>query len=172
MAASCNSRQGYSHERSYNSGPTSPSSRPRQTIRHQRTASRTSSDSRAPFPPTLDGLASLFQSRASSPFPPTSTPGQGFSVPSGGPDAERWERMLALQREFHCYNSARLEAAVEALENGWPIERVPIRESTLCIHSFNPLATSSNNALTAPKLCLDLLNEELKAQIEAGNVPC
>lgn len=40
-------------------------------------------------------------------------------------------RMLALQREFHCYNSARLEAAVEALEMGWSIEEVPIRESCL-----------------------------------------
>jgi hypothetical protein len=33
-------------------------------------------------------------------------------------DVERWQRMLVLQREYHCYNSARLEAAVEALENG------------------------------------------------------
>jgi len=36
--------------------------------------------------------------------------------------------MLALQREYHCYNSARLEAAVEALEKGWRIEDVPIRK--------------------------------------------
>ena len=33
-----------------------------------------------------------------------------------------------LQREYHCYNSARLEAAVEALERGLRIEEVPIRE--------------------------------------------
>lgn len=33
-----------------------------------------------------------------------------------------------LQREYHCYNSARLEAAVEALERGVRIEEVPIRE--------------------------------------------
>jgi hypothetical protein len=33
-----------------------------------------------------------------------------------------------LQREYHCYNSARLEAAVEALEKGVRIEEVPIRE--------------------------------------------
>lgn len=37
--------------------------------------------------------------------------------------------MLALQREFHCYNSARLEAAVEALEQGRSFEEVGIRMS-------------------------------------------
>jgi len=60
-------------------------------------------------------------------------------------DAECWERMLALQREYHCYNSARLEAAVEALERGLGIEEVPMPS----------------------RLCLDLLNEELKQQLEA-----
>lgn len=43
-------------------------------------------------------------------------------------DAECWERMLALQREYHCYNSARLEAAVEALENGVALEKVAVRK--------------------------------------------
>ncbi|PVH80264.1 hypothetical protein DL98DRAFT_515567 [Cadophora sp. DSE1049] len=56
--------------------------------------------------------------------------------------------MLALQREYHCYNSARLEAAIEALEKGWRIEDVPIPS----------------------RFCLDLLNEELNAQIEATNL--
>ena len=46
-------------------------------------------------------------------------------------DAECWGRMLMLQREYHCYNSARLEAAVEALEKGVGIEEVPIRELLL-----------------------------------------
>lgn len=55
-------------------------------------------------------------------------------------------RMLALQREFHCYNSARLEAAVEALEMGWSIEEVPIPS----------------------RLCLNLLNEGLRAQMLEG----
>ncbi|KAF7910893.1 uncharacterized protein EAF01_002402 [Botrytis porri] len=59
-------------------------------------------------------------------------------------DAECWERMLALQKEYHCYQSARLEAAVEALENGWLLEEVP-RPS---------------------RLCLDLINDGLKAQIQ------
>jgi hypothetical protein len=44
-------------------------------------------------------------------------------------DAECWLRMLALQREYHCYNSARLEAAVEALDRGWSIDEVPVRKS-------------------------------------------
>ncbi|KAA8575733.1 hypothetical protein MFRU_020g00980 [Monilinia fructicola] len=60
-------------------------------------------------------------------------------------DAECWERMLALQKEYHCYQSARLEAAVEALENGWLIEEVP-RPS---------------------RLCLDLINDGLRAQIQS-----
>jgi len=43
----------------------------------------------------------------------TLAPGKGDS------DEECWRRMLELQREYHCYNSARLEAAVEAMERGW-----------------------------------------------------
>ena len=43
-------------------------------------------------------------------------------------DAECWERMLMLQKEYHCYKSARLEAAVEAMDNGVAIEDVPMRE--------------------------------------------
>jgi len=54
--------------------------------------------------------------------------------------------MLALQREFHCYKSARMEAVVEALEAGWRVEEVPVPS----------------------RFCLDLLNEELRAQIEFG----
>lgn len=41
-------------------------------------------------------------------------------------DSKRWARMLRMQKEFHCYRSARLEAAVETLERG---EEPPIRES-------------------------------------------
>jgi len=71
-----------------------------------------------------------------------------FVPQKGESDAECWERMLALQREYHCYNSARLEAAVEALEKGCRIEDVPMPS----------------------RFCLDLLNEELEAQIEATNL--
>lgn len=33
-------------------------------------------------------------------------------------DAQLWRRMLAIQQEFHCYNSARLSAALLGLEMG------------------------------------------------------
>lgn len=55
-------------------------------------------------------------------------------------DAQCWERMLSLQQQYHCYNSARLEAAIEALERGVRLEEVPIPS----------------------RLCLDLLNESLR----------
>jgi len=53
--------------------------------------------------------------------------------------------MLLLQKEYHCYKSARMEAAIEALENGWGVEEVAVPS----------------------RFCLDLLNEELRIQIEA-----
>lgn len=40
----------------------------------------------------------------------------GSAVPVPGSDvdtAELWQRMLAAQQEFHCYNSARVSAALE-----------------------------------------------------------
>lgn len=43
-------------------------------------------------------------------------------------DAEFWENMIVLQLEYHCYNSARLEAVIEALDTGSPNESVPIRK--------------------------------------------
>ena len=58
-------------------------------------------------------------------------------------DAQCWQRMLRLQREYHCYNSARLSAAVEAEERGELEVAIPSR------------------------LCLDLLNESLRDWIEA-----
>lgn len=91
-----------------------------QTIHHRRTLMRASSGMRTPPPPALHGFADFFHSRTAVPF---SVPVQQES------DAECWERMLALQREYHCYKSARLEAAVEALERGFSIEEVPMRKS-------------------------------------------
>jgi len=77
-----------------------------------------------PPPLPLDGLADFFHTRA-----------QTIAVPEGmESDAECWERMLMLQKEYHCYKSARLEAAVEALEMGFGIEEVGIREFTLNLH--------------------------------------
>jgi hypothetical protein len=80
---------------------------------------RANSGMRTPPPPTLNGFADFFHTRTAAPF---SVPMQQES------DAQCWERMLALQREYHCYKSARLEAAVEALERGCSIEDVPMRK--------------------------------------------
>jgi hypothetical protein len=51
-------------------------------------------------------------------------------------DEECWERMISLQREYHCYKSARLEAAVEALERGCSIDEVPMREFYVFLFSY------------------------------------
>jgi len=110
-----------------------------QTIHSRRTLSRTSSSSHTPPPPALNGFSDFFNSRVTTPI--------AIPAPKES-DAECWERMLALQMEYHCYKSARLEAAVEALERGWAVEEVPMPS----------------------RLCLDLLNEELKAQIESRQV--
>lgn len=79
-----------------------------------------SDDVRTPPPPALHGFADFFHARTAAPF--------AVPVHQQESDAECWERMLALQREYHCYKSARLEAAVEALESGYSIEDVPMRE--------------------------------------------
>jgi hypothetical protein len=89
------------------------------TIHSRRTLSRCNSSARTPPPPPLNGFADFFHSTVAA---PVRIPEQRES------DAEIWERMLMLQREYHCYKSARLEAAVEALEMGWSIEEVPMRE--------------------------------------------
>jgi len=112
MSSSCSSRE-YSREGSYDS-QLEP-----QTIHSRRTMSRTNSDSRTPPPPALNGFADFFHSRVATPI----------SIPAPKEsDSECWERMLRLQREYHCYNSARLEAAVEALEMGASVDEVPMRE--------------------------------------------
>jgi hypothetical protein len=116
------SRQGYSRESSYDSTISNFSQR-QGTIHHRRTISRTHTSSPAPLPPSLDGFTELFQSRVSTPFV---TPVPSDEADSN--DVKRWQRMLRMQREFHCYKSARLEAAVEALERG---EDPPIRECPL-----------------------------------------
>jgi len=110
-ASSCysesKSSQEYSRESSYDS-----------TIHHRRTMSRSQSSSPTPPPPSLTGFPDFFYSRAA----------PVLVRESRESDAECWERMLMLQREYRCYRSARLEAAVEAMERGAGIEDVPIRE--------------------------------------------
>ncbi|EKD14036.1 hypothetical protein MBM_07713 [Drepanopeziza brunnea f. sp. 'multigermtubi' MB_m1] len=147
------------------SQPPSPSPSPPPTIHNRRTlSSRTASDNhssrRSPPPPALPGLglpASPFAAANTNVTNTHSNPGESshpnsrsaaapiFVPQRGESDAECWEKMVALQREYHCYNSARLEAAVEALERGCMIEEVPMPS----------------------RFCLDLLNEGLQAQIES-----
>ncbi|CAK7225738.1 hypothetical protein SEUCBS140593_006005 [Sporothrix eucalyptigena] len=76
-------------------------------------------------------------------------PSHTFSSPTPLDDARLWRRMLALQRRFHCYNSARMSAALEDAE----VE-----------------------AVVPPRACLDLLNdsmstawlcEEVRAEVAA-----
>lgn len=118
-------RQTYSRESSYDSTtlssttPSPPPPPPHQTIHHRRTLLRSSSSSSTP-PPSLHGFTELFHSRVSTPFV-TPIP----SDKSDSSESKRWLRMLRMQRDFHCYRSARLEAAVEAMERG---EEPPIRE--------------------------------------------
>jgi len=96
-----------------------------------------------------------------------------FNSWKGESDAETWERMLALQKEYRCYNSARVEAAVEALERGWKIEDMSVRKFILL--SFLLLSEGGCDVVDltadvddiASRLCLNLLNEELRAQIVA-----
>lgn len=110
------SRQ-YSREGSYDfSAPSSQSPTPNLTIHTRRMLSRHNSSSistnpsktttPAPLPPSLNGFADFFHSRVRN--------GNQISVPEQSEsDEETWERMVALQAEYHCYRSARLEAAVE-----------------------------------------------------------
>ncbi|CZR58172.1 uncharacterized protein PAC_08063 [Phialocephala subalpina] len=122
-----------------------PSSRP--TIHSRRTLSYKlrRSGSQSP-PPALSGLG-ISNIGLVVPTPaPTTVPVQEIQgLRKRESDAECWSRMLALQREYHCYNSARLEAAVEALENGWGEDAVQIPS----------------------RLCLDLLNEQLEERMRA-----
>lgn len=117
-----------------------------------RNSSSSSTPSCSPTRTSSSSLHNIFHphqqqqsSRSSSPTQNTSLASKLEEREERESDAECWERMLALQMEYHCYNSARLEAAVEAVVAGCPIENVPIPS----------------------RLCLDLLNEELIAQIES-----
>ncbi|CZT52637.1 uncharacterized protein RSE6_13989 [Rhynchosporium secalis] len=138
----------------------SPSPSPPPTIHNRRTLSSRKNSARSssrssPPPPSLPDLGlpvSPFSSSKITAYHSNfESQGHGVIAPAlreRESDAECWERMLMLQREYHCYNSARLEAAVEALEQGWRIEDVPIPS----------------------RFCLDLLNEGLETQIRMTNL--
>ncbi|KAK7748194.1 hypothetical protein SLS53_001449 [Cytospora paraplurivora] len=50
-------------------------------------------------------------------------------------DAKLWRRMLDIQREFHCYNSARMAAALLELEMG--VDVAPYAPSRSCLDLLN-----------------------------------
>ncbi|KUI53385.1 hypothetical protein VP1G_00695 [Cytospora mali] len=50
-------------------------------------------------------------------------------------DAKLWRRMLDIQREFHCYNSARMAAALLELEMGMDVS--PYAPSRSCLDLLN-----------------------------------
>ena len=111
------------------SGSNSPTNQYPHRRMLSRGSSSTSTPSSSPTRASSSSLQNLFHhhtSRSASPAlqAPTRSLEQHKET-----DAECWERMLTLQMEYHCYNSARLEAAVEALESGCPFEKVPIRKS-------------------------------------------
>jgi len=147
----CISYSKMSSTRSSPSSSPSPSPSPTQarpTLHSRRTLSYTlrRSASRSP-PPSLTGLGITNIGLSI----PTVTPTEiavetSFEIPEKEEsDEECWSKMLKLQREYHCYNSARLEAAVEALEKGW-----------------------GEHAVQMPsRLCLDLLNEQLRERMRA-----
>jgi hypothetical protein len=105
------------------------------------------SRSASPSQPGMDRIAEALKSRV-------------LASPKES-DSECWERMLALQKEYHCYQSARLEAAVDALESGWLIEDVPMRK----LSSFYQKHWHRSNITIASRLCLDLLNDGLKDRL-------
>ncbi|KAG9249133.1 hypothetical protein BJ878DRAFT_411249 [Calycina marina] len=105
------------------------------TIHHRRTTLRTLNKNLTPPLPTLTGFTELFHSRAA----------PVLIKESRESDSECWKRMLMLQREYRCYKSARLEAAVEAMECGVDFQDIPMPS----------------------RLCLDLLNDELRVRVEA-----
>ena len=61
-------------------------------------------------------------------------------------DLQTWHRMLALQKQYHCYKSARMEAVIEVLERGLRVEDL--------------------EGGVPSRFCLALLNEELRGHIE------
>lgn len=79
------------------------------------------------FTPSRRGSASQHASAAPSRKASTCTEAAvDYFDPTDGEhlsDAQLWRRMLAIQQEFHCYNSARMSAALLGLEMGVDVEQ-------------------------------------------------
>lgn len=73
-------------------------------------------------------------------------------------DAKLWRRMLDIQREFHCYNSARIAAALLELEMG--VDVAPYaRESDHMPPQETSTIQITDAWYPASRSCLDLLND-------------
>lgn len=92
-------------------------------------------------------------------------------------DVHLWQRMLDIQKTFHCYNSARMSAALLELEMGVDPGHLArkffllrsLRALALRIFSSRPHVTSvadPHNLLIASRSCLDLMNESISAMSE------
>ncbi|CAN8104284.1 unnamed protein product [Discula destructiva] len=71
--------------------------------------------------PSFQHALSRNGSKSASSSPKTSTSASWHFDPTHGEamsDAELWQRMLDIQKIFHCYNSARMSAALLELEMG------------------------------------------------------
>lgn len=73
-------------------------------------------------------------------------------------DAKLWRRMLDIQREFHCYNSARMAAALLELEMGMDVGPYARKPDSLL---FVARAKTANTWLPASRGCLDILNDSV-----------
>jgi len=134
------------------SSPTSSS--PPHSRRPSQSPSSSSSSQPSLYQRRTQSISSRGRRSSNSPRAPTQLlvdlPSSSFSTShgisfEGETDQECWERMLILQKEFHCYKSARMEAAIEALENGINAEEV----------------------MAPSRFCLDLLNEQLRVELSA-----
>lgn len=73
-------------------------------------------------------------------------------------DAKLWRRMLDIQREFHCYNSARMAAALLELEMGMDVGPYARKSSSFL---FGAGTITADTWLLASRGCLDLLNDSV-----------
>lgn len=146
------------HDRENNTGGTPITINPHRRMLLRRTSPSSSSSSTPSTSPTRNSSISLHNifhhvqnSRPTSPAP----------KPQIESDEECWERMLDLQMLNRSFMSARLDAAVEARRSGCSMEEIPRRKFPF--HGFEV----ETDTLPASRLCLDLLNEEFNAKLEA-----
>lgn len=76
-------------------------------------------------------------------------------------DACLWRRMLDIQREFHCYNSARMAAALLELEMGVDVGRYARESPSVPLLCRPPFADLLCSVPLASRSCLDLLNDSV-----------